>query len=102
MIKIEFKEVQFAVIDSTPCDFKFITGLKLYLNRFYVMNGIGCSAIEIERNYNKVVGFRTDNIFTVAKYSILKDPYLDRSFILQQLGITPEQDELNQNDWEKV
>ena len=45
--------------------------------------------------------FNSNTINSITTYIPTQDPYLDRSFILQQLGITPEQDELNQIAWNK-
>jgi len=44
--------------------------------------------------------FVATNFMTAYNYIPTADPYLDRSFILEQLGISKEQDELNQKEYE--
>ena len=40
-------------------------------------------------------------IISVTPYMPTADPYLDLSFILEQLGISKEQDEVNQKEYEQ-
>jgi len=53
------------------------------------------------------IGLRLCRLFShrvksITPYTPTQDPYLDRSFILQQLGISKEQDDINQELWKSI
>jgi len=85
MIKIEFKEATFGADFNTMCmfdiqlDISELNALKTFLN--------GKDSFCIDR---------------ITPYIPTQNPYLDRSFILQQLGISKEQDDINQIKWSKL
>lgn len=82
MIKIEFKE---ASLDSELDIAKF---------GFY-------SPLVIRQTRDWISKNRIDisEIISITQYTPTQDPYLDRSFILQQLGISKEQDEEMQHKY---
>jgi len=53
------------------------------------------------RTLSNFVRKENNAIKSITNYIPTADPYLDRSFILEQLGISKEQDEINQKEYLK-
>lgn len=83
MIKIEFKEVQELFQGGVRNEYKF--ALCKCLSKHPSLLCMGMQKSDQFCNFF--------NIGSITPYVPTQDSYLDRSFILQQLGISKEQDE---------
>lgn len=87
MIKIEFKDAQLCRELDANCIFDYhpnkdyIDSLKRYFDNI---------------NYSNIIGL----IKSITPYTPTQDQMLDREHILKIQGITKEQDEENQKEWQ--
>jgi len=100
MIKIEFKEVQRLSRSDYDIYCKYIYSKNIKYH--YLTNGVYCN-IRLSRISNDCIfHYLNDNIKRISNINLLKDPMLDRSEILTQLGITEQEDELFQQQYKNV
>lgn len=96
MIKIEFKEATEILQDKFWPIVKFVTAFD-----FDLLDQRGDFLLGIDMR-NCWDFRRLSLVESISDYNIEKDPMLDRSHILTQLGITKEQDEANQIEYLKI